>query len=76
MHLTVEAAAKDGKDGSNQSVPRYSLVVVDRKARGKAGPLAAFVVPIGQEHEWMFSSAEVRPWPCSRDALWITLLQL
>lgn len=59
LSLTVEAAAKDGNAGGGvQSVPRYSLTVVDRKTRGKSGPLAAFVVPIGKEHEWNFASEE------------------
>jgi hypothetical protein len=43
------------------STPRYSLTIVDNKAANipqTQSKCAVFVVPIGREHEWMFSNEE------------------
>jgi hypothetical protein len=51
VHLTLE-------DGRAEGGVRYKLVVVDRRVKVRKKPLAAFIVPMGREHEWMFSSEE------------------
>ncbi len=51
IHLTLE-------DGRAEGGVRYKLVVVDRRVKVRKKPLAAFIVPMGREHEWMFSSEE------------------
>lgn len=43
------------------STPRYALTIVDNKAAQipqQQSKCAVFVVPIGREHEWLFSSEE------------------
>lgn len=62
LQLTLEhqlPGGGTGGDGENQgsSTPRYSLAVVDRaEPARKQQPLAAFIVPIGREHEWYVAS--------------------
>ena len=56
VHLTLEDTRGAGADGA--PVARYRLVVVDRRVKVRKKPLAAFIVPQGREHEWMFSSEE------------------
>lgn len=40
----------------NEKTPRYSLFILDQKATGVPGKYAAFIVPLGRETEWMFST--------------------
>ena len=56
VHLTLEDTRGAGAEGA--PVARYRLVVVDRRVKVRKKPLAAFIVPQGREHEWMFSSEE------------------
>ena len=63
VNLTVEVPANKPVEPSTAPPAdgpgvRYSIVVVDRAERVRKQPLAAFIVPIGREHEWMFSSRE------------------
>jgi hypothetical protein len=44
--------------GSSTPAARYKLCIVDRKVKVRRQPLAAFIVPIGREHEWLFSAIE------------------
>lgn len=53
VHLTLEDGRAEGA-----AAVRYKLVVVDRRVKVRKKPLAAFIVPMGREHEWMFSSEE------------------
>eukprot|EP00026_Physarum_polycephalum_P003144 Phypoly_transcript_03153.p1 GENE.Phypoly_transcript_03153~~Phypoly_transcript_03153.p1 ORF type:complete len:779 (+),score=240.35 Phypoly_transcript_03153:50-2338(+) len=48
-------------DEKGGSTPRYSLTIVDNKAANipqTQSKCAVFVVPIGREHEWLFSNEE------------------
>jgi hypothetical protein len=49
VNLTVEAPG---------GAIRYTIAVVDRAERVAKQPLAAFIVPIGREHEWVFAARE------------------
>ncbi|CAO1393520.1 unnamed protein product [Diamesa hyperborea] len=40
----------------NEKNPRYSLYILDQKDTGVPGKYAAFIVPLGRETEWMFST--------------------
>ena len=54
----AEAGAAGASSAAASAVARYKLVVVDRRVKVRKKPLAAFIVPMGREHEWMFSSEE------------------
>lgn len=43
---------------ASSSTPRFHLVVVDRKGEKNQGKVAVFIVPMGSEHTWMYSSDE------------------
>lgn len=43
-----------------ETIPRYSLIIIDQKIKSSYGKCAAFIVPQGRETDWIFSTKEGR----------------
>jgi hypothetical protein len=62
--LDLSGDAQHDRAASATNVPRFSLTVVDSHVASKTGGCAgggrcaAFVIPQGREHDWIFSSEE------------------